>query len=89
MISTGRCVREEKMALITKFEERPLDPKRVHDAVVCGFKAVTIGGQRILQLETYGSLARKMPNKVSQSIQLDRAGAAELKRLLERAFPGL
>jgi hypothetical protein len=77
------------MALIDRFEERPLEPTRVHDKVVCGYRAVTIGDQRILQLETYGSRARKVPGKVSQVIQLDEASARDLKHILERAFPQL
>jgi hypothetical protein len=77
------------MALIRDFEERPLEPKRVHDDVVCGYAARDVGGRRILQLETYGSADRKMPGKVSQSLQLDEDGARELKRTLELAFPGL
>lgn len=77
------------MALIDQFEERPLTPTRVHDGVTCGFRAVDIGGRRVLQLETYGSSQRAMPDKVSQVIQLDESGARALKRILERSFPGL
>lgn len=77
------------MALIARFEERPLDPRRVHEQVVCGYRATDIGGRRILQLETYGSENRQIPGKISQSLQLDEAAAGELKRILDRAFPRL
>ena len=77
------------MALIRKFEARPIEPKRIHDDVECGYVAATVNGRRILQLETYGSPDRKIPGKVSQSIQLDEASARELKRILERSFPGI
>jgi hypothetical protein len=77
------------MALIREFELRPLEPARLHDTVTCGFASATIAGQRILQLETYGTERRKVPGKVSQSIQLDEAGARELKKILERTFPGI
>jgi hypothetical protein len=77
------------MALISSFEQRPIVPSRLHDDVCCGFAAVDVGGRRILQLETYGSRSRKIPGKVSQSLQLDEAGARELKRILEATFPGL
>jgi hypothetical protein len=76
------------MALIIRYEERPLDPRRIHAGVVCGYRAVDLNGRRILQLETYGSPDRKMPDKVSQSLQLDESAAQELKRIIERAFPG-
>ena len=77
------------MAYIERFEERPLEPTRVHGGVVCGFAVREVEGRRIVQLETYGSSDRKMPDKVSQSIQVDEDGARALKRILERAFPGL
>lgn len=77
------------MALISRFEERPIVPSRVHDEVTCGFATAQLGGRTILQLETYGSRSRKIPGKVSQSIQIDERAARELKRILERSFPGL
>lgn len=77
------------MALVRRFETRPIEPKRVHDDVVCGYAVAHINGRRILQLETYGSADRKIPGKVSQSLQLDTEGARELKRILENSFPGL
>ena len=77
------------MALIGRFEERPLEPLRVHAEVLCGYRALMVEGRLILQLETYGSTSRKMPDKVSQSLQFDRSGAAEMKRILERSFPGI
>jgi hypothetical protein len=75
------------MALVTRFEERPLTPPRLHSKVLCGYSAVDVQGTRVLQLETYGSDNREMPGKVSQVIQLDEAGARELKAIIERAFP--
>ncbi len=75
--------------LISHFEERPIDPKRVHDDVVCGYALATIGDRRALQLETYGSRDRKIPGKVSQSIQFDEAAARDLRLILERALPNL
>lgn len=77
------------MALIERFEARPIEPRRVHERVICGYSATEVQGRRILQLETYGSTARVMPGKVSQSIQLDEAAARELKLIIERSFPGL
>lgn len=75
------------MALISRFEERPLEPRRIHGDVVCGYAVTEIQGRRILQLETYGSHDRQIPGKVSQSLQLDLDGASELIRILERAYP--
>lgn len=75
------------MALISRFEKRPLEPRRIHDGVLCGYAVAEVGGRRIIQLETYGSADRKIPGKVSQSLQLDEDGAKELIRILHRAFP--
>ena len=77
------------MALIQNFEQRPIEPKKVHDGVVCGYAAVDVDGRRIVQLETYGSAARAIPGKVSQTIQLDEESARELIRILRGAFPGI
>jgi hypothetical protein len=77
------------MALIARFEERPLEPTKVHGPVTCGHRAVDISGVRVLQLETYGSENRVSGEKVSQSIQLDEAAARQLKEIIERAFPQL
>ena len=77
------------MALIARFEQRPLNPNRIHGEVLCGYNSIQIGQREILQLETYGSPDRKVPGKISQSIQLDEAGARELVRILRSAFPGI
>ncbi|MGD9753599.1 MAG: hypothetical protein AB7W59_21605 [Acidimicrobiia bacterium] len=77
------------MAFIARFEQRPLTPRAVHKDVLCGYNAIDVKGQQILQLETYGTDDREMPGKISQSLQLDRDGAAQLKQILERAFPGI
>ncbi len=42
-----------------------------------------------MQLDTYGSEARKLHGKVSQSLQVDRARAVQLVEVLMLAFPGL
>jgi hypothetical protein len=77
------------MALIARFEQRPLEPRKIHDEVLCGYNAVQIGERRILQLETYGSADRQVPGKTSQSIQLNEDGARSLINILRSAFPGL
>jgi hypothetical protein len=40
-------------------------------------------------METYGSENRVSGEKVSQSIQVDEAGARELMKILRRSFPGI
>jgi hypothetical protein len=77
------------MAVIERFEQRPVGRSRSHKRVVCGYGWFDLEGERVLQLETYGSRERKMPDKVSQSLRLDRRTAKELKALIESAFPGI
>ncbi len=77
------------MALIERFEHRPLDGTRIHDGVSCGYRWFDIGRRRILQLDTYGSNERAIPGKASQSLQIDEAAARQLKQLIEDAFPGI
>lgn len=60
-----------------------------HRPTDCSYRWFDVDGERILQLDTYGSTERQDVGKVSQSIQLDRERAAELKKVLEQAFPGL
>ena len=77
------------MALIGEFYEVNSDKTALHKPVSCGWRVFNAGDVKVLQLDTYGSDTRQIPNKVSQSIQLDRAGAAQLLRLIRSTFPGL
>ena len=78
------------MALIRSFESATASARqRVHGEVECGFSTFECDGRRYIQLDTYGSPERAIPGKVSQTIQLDEAGARDLKRLLTRVFPGI
>ena len=76
------------MARISRFEKINSDRTTLHKTEVdCGYAVVELGGRTYLHLETYGSSDRKIPGKVSQTLQLDAERAAELRRLIERAFP--
>jgi hypothetical protein len=63
--------------------------RRVHGEVECGYTVFEAGGERYLQIDTYGSNEREIPGKVSQTIQLDEHGARQLKKLIEQSFPGI
>jgi hypothetical protein len=77
------------MAIIREFHHVTSDKSVLHSPVSCGWRAFHAGDVKILQLDTYGSDTRKIPNKVSQSIQLDREAAAELLTLIRDTFPGI
>jgi hypothetical protein len=74
---------------VTRFfrvtKDRVGRPKRTE----CRVSTVEVDGAPSLLLETYGVSDRAMPGKVSQTLHIDRAHAAELKALLERQFPGI
>jgi hypothetical protein len=77
------------MAIVTGFRE--VTKERVGRAkpTECGYAFVELDDVKYLLLESYGSPERSKPGKTSQSFHLDRNRAAELKRLLERGFPGI
>jgi hypothetical protein len=74
------------VALIREFQQVGSDKNGVHKPVTCGWRTFDADGQTILQLDTYGSDQRQIPNKVSQSIQLDRMAAEVLLRLIRDTF---
>ena len=77
------------MALVGSFREVTTERDALHDPVECGWRRFRFEGTLILQLDTYGRPGRKLEGKVSQSIQLDEAGAGELLRLIKMTFPAL
>jgi hypothetical protein len=77
------------MALVVDMRELRKERNAVHDEVDCTFSIFGFDGERYLQLDTYGSPARKLPGKVSQSMQFTRHSAEQLKRLIEQTFPDL
>jgi hypothetical protein len=77
------------VALIGEFTRIGKESNRVHDTVECGWTLFEHNGATFVQLDTYGSRERQVVGKVSQSIQLDEAGAAGLMHILRQAFPSL
>jgi len=81
---------DRRMALIRNFTRLTGNTGRIRSEVDCGYKIVDIDGHgRVVDLSTYGSDARKLDGKASQSIQLDKARARELFTILQEAFPGI
>lgn len=75
------------MALIASFRRLNRTTGGFKTTVHCGWAVVSNGSERLLHLETYGSETRQIPDKVSQSLQLNAEGAKELRRLIDEAFP--
>ena len=73
------------MAIVNKITHQALERDSVHSEVDCTYDVVTgKGGQRFLQLDTYGSKERKIKGKKSQSIRLSQAAINELKSIFNR-----
>ncbi len=58
----------------------------VHDEVYSTYSVFEINGERYVQLDTYGRVGRENPEKLSQTIQLNRDTAKFLVDLLSREF---
>lgn len=74
------------MALITaeKFDRIEKNRNYVHKPVAATFSVFEVDGKKYFQIDTYGTSERLMPDKVSQSIQFDKAMAKTLIDLLHR-----
>lgn len=79
------------MAFVADFEKLNDAPGRGRHPteVTCRWGTIGSGQAAILQLNTYGSSHRDMPDKLSQTLQFDAAGAERLLAIIEAAFPGL
>jgi hypothetical protein len=77
------------MAIVTRFSRVTKARVGRPKTTKCGFCSVEFDGTSYLLLETYGAPDRAIPDKVSQSLHLDRDHAAQLKRLIEQQFPGI
>ena len=74
------------MALILKLVESFKESIRIHKEVECNYFILEIDGDKLLQIDTYGSDERQIPGKVSQSIQFSPEAIIELKELLNSKF---
>jgi hypothetical protein len=76
------------MALVRKFTRLQERSGRAHPTEVdCGWSQIQTPTGTLLQLDTYGSDNRASEPKVSQTLQLDRSNATELRRILDTVFP--
>lgn len=73
------------MALISKngLKRAEKTISNVHKPVEATYSVFIENGKRYLQLDTYGSVDREIPNKVSQSLQLDEETLEFLVSLLK------
>ena len=79
------------MAVIRAFrhEVKGYGTRHSTDVDCLYFHFLDTGGSRVLQLSTLGSDQRQSQPKVSQTFQIGAEGAAELRQILDRTFPGV
>lgn len=58
----------------------------VHTKVTATYSVFDEGGDKYVQIDTYGRSDRAIPEKISQSIQFDKESAKFLVRLLVKEF---
>jgi hypothetical protein len=73
------------MAIVRKLTRVTLDRDAAHTEVDCTYSIVVgADGQRLLQIDTYGSSHRKMPNKKSQSIRFSPEAIEQLRTIVSK-----
>jgi hypothetical protein len=78
------------MAYITEFHASPSGGEsRQHSTCTAGWRLAERSGERVVQIDTYGSPERQDAGTVSQSLQLDEARARELVAILCQTFPSI
>jgi len=76
------------MALLhaEQFDKGDKTRNTIHKPAAATFTVFENEGQKYFQIDTYGTAERAMPEKVSQSIQLDKSMAKMLVEILRREF---
>ena len=75
------------MALVKKLQRIDKQRNSVHHEVQCTYSIFTdVLGEKILQIDTYGSANREYRGRNSQTIQLNKETAEELVRVITTEF---
>jgi hypothetical protein len=75
------------MAIIRELQARVLETDSRHTDAKCTYSVIKdADGTKLLHIDTYGSLGRKFPEKVSQSIRFSKEALEHLKRILAEPF---
>ena len=76
------------MALIhtEQFERVEKSRNSVHKPTLATYTIFTDGDKKYFQIDTFGTIERLMPEKVSQSIQIDESMARMLIEVLRKEF---
>lgn len=71
------------MARVENLTPKLIERPSRHGEVEATYSVVEVNGEKMLQIDTYGTADRQIPGKVSQSLQFGPKGIAALRQLLE------
>lgn len=74
------------MAVVKSFKTEPQNSRAGHTECSGIIRAVEVGGEKYVQIDTYGSSEREFQNKLSQSLRLTESAFNQLKKLGEAHF---
>ena len=74
------------MAIVRKLSEEPLARDTKHSEREGKLRAVESGGEKFIQMGTYGSAAREMPGKLSQSLRRSETAVAQIIKMASKHF---
>jgi hypothetical protein len=74
------------MAVVREFQLKDLDRVSTHSEVNATISLVESDGEKFVQIDTYGSKDRAMPNKISQSVRLTKAAFDQLSQFAAKHF---
>lgn len=74
------------MAVLRSLNKKELDRQTARTEVEPTISTAEVDGEKYVQIDTYGSKNRAMPNKVSQSLRLSKAAFDELVKIKAMNF---
>ncbi|MDN4631796.1 hypothetical protein QCD71_09745 [Sphingomonas sp. PsM26] len=74
------------MAVIREFEPKDLDRIATHSEVKATVSLVECDGEKFVQIDTYGSKDRAIPDKISQSVRLTKSAFEQLSQYAAKHF---
>jgi hypothetical protein len=75
------------VAIIRRLRYQTLEKDSRHTEADCSYSIVIDpNGNKLLQIDTYGSKQRRLPGKKSQSIRFSPEALQQLKKLLAEQF---
>jgi hypothetical protein len=74
------------MAIVRKLKRITLEHDSRHSEVNCTYSIIQDDDGKSLQIDTYGSAYRKIPDKKSQSIRFSPEAISHLRKILSEEF---